>query len=45
VIESKQLKLEKIYTDDNALDMMTKALPKDKITCCRKTAGVMELPI
>ena len=45
VIESKQLMLEKIHTDDNASDMMTKALPKDKIIHCRKTAGVMELPI
>ena len=45
VLESNQLKVEKIHTDDNALDMMTKALPNEKIVCCRKSAGVMEPPI
>ncbi|BBH05263.1 hypothetical protein Prudu_016603 [Prunus dulcis] len=30
VLESKQLQLEKIHTDDNSSDMMTKSLPKEK---------------
>ena len=45
VLESKQLKIEKIHTDDNASDMMTKALPNEKIVRCRRSAGVMEPPI
>ena len=45
VLESKQLKLEKIHTDDNASDMMTKALPNEKIVYYKKIIGVMEPPI
>ena len=45
VLESKQLKLEKIHTNDNASDMMTKALPNEKIVCCMKIVEVMEPPI
>ena len=45
VLESKQLKLEKIHTNGNTSDMMIKALPKEKLVRCRKSAGVMEPPI
>ncbi|KAI5342463.1 hypothetical protein L3X38_010338 [Prunus dulcis] len=42
VLESKQLQLEKIHTDDNSLDMMTKSLFKDRYEFCRRTAGQLE---
>ncbi|CAL9016331.1 unnamed protein product [Prunus brigantina] len=42
VLESKQLQLEKIHTDDNSSDMMTKSLPKDKYEFCRRAAGLLE---
>ncbi|KAH0972829.1 hypothetical protein GBA52_024985 [Prunus armeniaca] len=42
VLESKQLQLEKIHTDDNSSDMMTKSLPKDKYEFCRGAAGLLE---
>ncbi|CAL2259645.1 unnamed protein product [Prunus armeniaca] len=42
VLESKQLQLEKIHTDDNSSNMMTKSLPKDKYEFCRRAAGLLE---
>ena len=42
VLEMKLLSLEKIHTDDNGSDMMTKALPAMKLISCRKKAGLME---
>jgi hypothetical protein len=42
MLDSKQLQLEKIHTDDNCSDMMTKSLPKDKYEFCRRAAGLME---
>ncbi|VVA10754.1 PREDICTED: Retrovirus-related Pol poly from [Prunus dulcis] len=44
VLESKQLQLEKIHTDDNSSNMMTKSLPKDKYEFCRIAAGLLEPP-
>ena len=44
-LEAKLLKLEKIHTNDNGSDMMTKVLPRDKLITCRQIAGVMEHPI
>ena len=42
VLDMKLLQLEKIHTDDNGLDMMTKALSRDKHEKCRSLAGLME---
>ena len=40
MLESKLLKIEKIHTKDNGADMMTKALPKEKIEACKEVAGL-----
>ena len=44
-LEMKLLQLEKIHTDDNALDMLTKSLPIEKFVTCRASAGLLVLPI
>ena len=41
VLEDKLLQLEKVYTDENWSDMMTKVLPTKKFENCCKGAGVM----
>ena len=40
VVSSKLLKLEKIHTDDNGSDTMTKILPNEKLQACCKVAGM-----
>ena len=40
VLEAKQLQLEKIHTDENSSDMMTKSLPKEKFEFCRRASGM-----
>jgi len=40
ILDSKLLELEKIHTDDNGLDMMTKTLPKGKFKTCRFISGL-----
>uniref|UniRef100_A0A803M8G8 Retrovirus-related Pol polyprotein from transposon TNT 1-94 n=1 Tax=Chenopodium quinoa TaxID=63459 RepID=A0A803M8G8_CHEQI len=40
VLDAKFLELEKIHTDDNGSDMMTKALPRGKFETCRSIAGM-----
>ena len=40
VINNKLLELEKVYTNDNGADTMTKALPKEKLEVCR---GIAEM--
>ena len=40
VLDSKLLELEKIHTDDNGSDMLTKILPKGKFETCRLAAGL-----
>ena len=42
VLNDKLLQLEKVYTDDNTSDMLTKALTKDKHEKCRLLAGMVE---
>ena len=44
VLELKQLQLVKIHTDENGSDMLTKALPRDKLEICRSTAGIVVPP-
>jgi hypothetical protein len=39
-LEQKVLQLEKVHTDDNGSDMMTKALLKGKFEVCRNLAGL-----
>ena len=38
-LDAKLLALEKIHTNDNSADMMTKALPKGKFEVCCEIAG------
>lgn len=40
VLESKQLDLEKIHTDENGADMLTKPLTRDKLMRCQEVAGM-----
>ena len=44
VLENKLLQVEKIHTNDNGADMMTKALPKEKLEVCKKVAGLASTP-
>jgi hypothetical protein len=44
VLESKLLQIEKIHTNDNGADMMTKALPKEKLEFCKGAAGLAATP-
>jgi hypothetical protein len=39
VLESKLLQIEKIHTNENGVDMMTKTLPKEKLEFCKEVAG------
>jgi ATP-binding cassette subfamily B (MDR/TAP) protein 1 len=39
VLSSKQLKLEKVHTDDNGADMLTKVVTRAKLDVCRQLAG------
>ena len=41
VLEEKSLQLEKIHTDKNGSDMMTKALNKEKFEFCKSQAGII----
>ena len=40
VLDDELIELEKIHTDNNGSDMMTKALSKDKFETCRSIAGM-----
>ena len=40
VLDSKLLELEKIHTDDNGSDMMTKTLLKEKFETCQFISGL-----
>ena len=42
VLDMKLLHIQKIHTDDNGSDMMTKALAREKLVTCRKIAGMSE---
>ena len=42
-LEQKVLQLEKVHTDDNGSDMMTKALLKGKFEVCRNLAGLKKV--
>jgi len=41
-MEMKSFVVEKIHTDNNMLDMMTKPLLREKFEFCRKEAGLSE---
>jgi len=43
-MEMKSFVVEKIHTDNNASDMMTKPLPREKFEFCRKEVGLVEPP-
>ena len=40
VLSSKLLELEKIHTDKNAADMMTKVVSREKLELCAGAAGI-----
>ena len=42
-LEMKLFCLEKIHTDENGSDMMTKPIPTEKVQFCRKQAGLVKL--
>lgn len=42
VLDSRLLTLEKVHTDDNGADMLTKPLPKEKLLFCRQKTGLVE---
>lgn len=44
VLESKLLHVEKIHTNNNRADMMTKVLPKDKLEVCKEVVGLASTP-
>ena len=44
VLDEKLLQIEKIHTDDNGLDMMTKSLLIQKLDIYRIAVGLMEPP-
>ena len=41
VLNSKLLELEKLHTDDNCADMMTKTVQREKLLFCKQEAGLM----
>ena len=42
VLEMKELQLEKVHTNDNGSDILTKSLPKEKLEACRRRAGLVQ---
>ena len=44
VVSSKLVQLEKIHTDKNYSDMMSKTLPSEKLLVCCKAAGMAMPP-
>jgi hypothetical protein len=44
VVSFKLVQLEKIHTDKNGSDMMTKILPQEKLLVCCKAAGMSVPP-
>ncbi|PKI57097.1 hypothetical protein CRG98_022491 [Punica granatum] len=42
VLKSKLVKLDKMHTDENVADMMTKPLAREKLHVCRSIAGMLE---
>ncbi|PKI56044.1 hypothetical protein CRG98_023562 [Punica granatum] len=42
VLESKLMKVDKVHTDENGADMMTKPLAREKLHICRSIAGMLE---
>ena len=42
VLQSKQLYLEKIHTNENGSDMLTKCLSKEKLEACRQRVDLVE---
>ena len=43
VLDWNLLQLEKVHTDDNILDMLTKTLSRDKHLKCRTLAGMVDI--
>lgn len=42
VLEMKELRLEKVYTNENDSDLLTKSLPKEKLEACRRRASLVQ---
>ena len=45
VLDEKRLLLQKVHTDENGSDMMTKGLPKSKHDVCCTKAGLSLVPV
>ena len=43
MVAFKELELEKVHTDDNRVDMMTKSLPRGKMQRDRRNVGFLQL--
>ena len=43
VLDFRLLTLEKIHTNDNGVDMLTKVLPKKKLSFCRQETDLVNL--
>ena len=43
MLDLKLLQLEKVHTDDNFSDMLTKTLSRDKHLKCRNLAGMVDV--
>ena len=44
VLKEKLLQLEKIHTDENGSDILTKTLSKEKFEFCHEAAGMVDSP-
>ena len=40
MLNSKQMQIEKVHTDVNGADMLTKMVTRDKLEVCRRLAGM-----
>ena len=44
VLDKRLMHLDKVHTDDNGADMLTKSLPRKKLELCRSKAGLVVPP-
>ena len=44
VLEGKQMHIEKIHTNDNGFDIMTKCLSREKLEVCKQKSNLVVAP-
>ena len=44
MLNSKQMQIEKVHTDDNGADMLTKVVTRGKLEVCRRLADMTAGP-